>query len=112
MNSTITLLHQAHGAVLASVRTGIDNPISGLTASFDFGPAFTNWWQKLFALLWGLVIIGCLAWTLVAFMSMRASHDNPMQYQQGKKSLLVSGGATVAVIGFGAIVSLIFYAAN
>lgn len=104
-------LHIAHGNLLARM-PAIDNPLGGMTPSFDFGPAFNTWWKKLVAVVWGLAILAAIVSVILAVGQMRSSDDNPMQHKQGKKALQISGIALVILIGLSPILGLIFYVAG
>lgn len=106
-----TSLHEAHGLALQvqAAMPAVVSPIDGMTPTFSFGGPFDSFWKSVFAAVWGLIIIACLLFCLMAVAQMRSSKNNPMQHQQGKESLLNSGIALGIAIAFGVIVSAVFW---
>jgi len=96
----------------AAVHADMTNPISGMKPSFAFGDAFGAWWQKLFAAIWALAIIGSIVFIIIGALKMSAAGDNMQMHAQSKTGLLRALGALLILVSLGAIVGLIMFLAG
>ena len=87
------------------------NPFDHLIPNFTiFGTQFTQWWQKLFAGLWALAIIGAGAWMVLAILGLRRATANnaPGQVDEAKHNAVWAGTVVGLLAGLGVIFTVIF----
>lgn len=97
---------------MTSMRSGVltTNPIDPIDPNFDFGP-FTQTWQGVFAIVWGLCIVGALFYLLYnVFQMSKAQSSNPGRYASAKEDMIKSAVALGLLLSFSAVVGLIFLA--
>ena len=93
----------------------IDNPFTNLIPNFTiFGADFTAWWQKLFAALWALCIIGAAVFLLLSITQLRKATSNniPGQADEAKTHAVWAGSVLFGLLGFGVILAAIFAIAS
>lgn len=93
----------------------IDNPFTNLIPNFTiFGADFTAWWQKLFAALWALCIIGAAVFLLLSITQLRKATNNniPGQADEAKTHAVWAGAVLFGLLGFGVILAAIFAIAS
>ena len=91
----------------------IDNPFPGLPDFTSLGGRFTEWWQRLFAVLWGLGIIIAGVYVVIGLVAMaKSDSNNPAAHAQGKKKFTVAGIALACLAGLGVILGAILAVAG
>lgn len=96
----------------AVVHADMTNPISGMKPSFAFGDGFDALWQKLFAAVWALAIIGSIVMIIIGALKMSAAGDNMQMHTAGKSALMRAAIALLILVSLGAIVGLIMFLAG
>lgn len=91
----------------------IDNPFPGVPDFTSLGGRFTEWWQRLFAVLWGLGIIVAGAYVIIGLMAMaKADSNNPHAHAEGKKKAAGAGIGLACLAGLGVITGAILAVAG
>jgi hypothetical protein len=91
----------------------IDNPFPGVPDFTSLGGQFTEWWQRLFAVLWGLGIIIAGAYVVIGLIAMaKADSNNPHAHAEGKKKATGAGIGLACLAGLGVIIGAILAVAG
>jgi len=98
--------------MLAKIRFDDDNPMNGLSPSYDFGSDANALWKKLLAAVWGLAILATIVWCIIAAVKMGNAKENDRDHAAGKKGLTHALIALGAVVGMPIIVGAIIYLAQ
>lgn len=91
----------------------IANPFPGIPDFTSLGGKFTEWWQRLFAVLWGLAIIVAGVYLIIGLVAMaKADANNPHAHAEGKKKAGGAGIGLACLAGFGIIIGAILAVAG
>lgn len=91
----------------------IENPFPGVPDFTSLGGEFTAWWQRLFAVLWGLAIVIAAVYLIIGLTAMaKADSNNPHAHAEGKKKAMGAGIGLTCLAGFGVIVGAILAVAG
>jgi hypothetical protein len=86
----------------------IDNPFPGIPDFTSLGGRWTEWWQRLFAVGWGVGIIIAGAYLVIGLVAMaKADANNPHAHAEGKKKAAGAGIGLGCLAGLGVIISAI-----
>jgi hypothetical protein len=91
----------------------IDNPFPGIPDFTSLGGKFTEWWQRLFAVGWGVALIIAGGYLIIGLVAMaKADSNNPHAHAEGKKKAMGAGIGLSCLAGFGVIVGAILAVAG
>jgi hypothetical protein len=91
----------------------IANPFPGVPDFTSLGGKFTEWWQRLFAVGWGIGLIVAGAYLIVGLVAMaKADSNNPHAHAEGKKKAMGAGIGLSCLAGFAVIVGAILAVAG
>lgn len=104
---------RAADSTSALTTLGIANPFPGVPDFTSFGGKFTEWWQRLFAVLWGLAIIIAAVYLIMGLVAMaRSDANNPHAHAEGRKKAAGAGIGLACLAGFGVLVGAILAVAG
>lgn len=91
----------------------IANPFPGIPDFTSLGGKFTEWWQRLFAVGWGIGLIVAGAYLIIGLVAMaKADSNNPHAHAEGKKKAVGAGIGLSCLAGFAVIVGAILAVAG
>lgn len=91
----------------------IANPFPGVPDFTSLGGKFTEWWQRLFAVGWGVGIIIAGAYLIIGLVAMaKADANNPHAHAEGKKKAAGAGIGLACLAGFAIIIGAVLAVAG
>lgn len=91
----------------------IENPFPGVPDFTSLGGKFTEWWQRLFAVGWGIGIIIAGAYLIIGLVAMaKADANNPHAHAEGKKKATGAGIGLACLAGFAIIIGAVLAVAG
>lgn len=91
----------------------IANPFPGVPDFTSLGGKFTEWWQRLFAVGWGIGIIIAGAYLIIGLVAMaKADANNPHAHAEGKKKAAGAGIGLACLAGFAIIIGAVLAVAG
>ncbi|MFB0840117.1 hypothetical protein ACETK3_19200 [Arthrobacter sp. E44] len=91
----------------------IANPFPGVPDFTSLGGKFTEWWQRLFAVGWGIGIIIAGAYLIIGLVAMaKADANNPHAHAEGKKKAAGAGIGLACLSGFAIIIGAVLAVAG